>query len=142
MLNKPHHHSSSSSTTPTFLEGTKGLYQRRESPPNASRGGVPAQTFNSTPLHAQYYRHQSNPGSSTQLHSVNIAPNYNTNAFPSFFGQAPRPSASSTSLPMVASGLLVPTAAPPTFVTTTSSYVPQYTQNQVGLWNLCEQNFW
>ncbi|KAI6192207.1 hypothetical protein M3Y97_00312200 [Aphelenchoides bicaudatus] len=137
MLKKGQHH------TPTFLEGTSGIYQRCESPPNVpgtaaasttklsaptsfhipqtstGNSAQPSQTFQS-----QYYRHQSNPGSSTQLHSVN-SNNVQQSAQSTqmLWGQAPRTSASSTSLPMVASNFVGNAAQQ-------QSYIPQYTQNQ------------
>ncbi|KAI6240629.1 WW domain-containing protein [Aphelenchoides fujianensis] len=120
MLNKSHQHS-----TPTFLQGTTGLYQRRDSPPQvpgtapklanppAAASGPAATSF-----HAQYYRNKSNPGSSTQLHAVN--PNVHQQPFPSFFGDAPRPSASSTSLPLAANNSVLGL--------NNVGYLPQYTQ--------------
>ncbi|KAI6230653.1 WW domain-containing protein [Aphelenchoides fujianensis] len=119
MLNKSHQHS-----TPTFLQGTTGLYQRRDSPPqvpgtapklaNPPAASGPA----ATSFHAQYYRNKSNPGSSTQLHAVN--PNVHQQPFPSFFGDAPRPSASSTSLPLAANNSVLGL--------NNGGYLPQYTQ--------------
>ncbi|KAI6172927.1 WW domain protein [Aphelenchoides besseyi] len=123
MLNKSHQQS-----TPTFLQGTTGLYQRRNSPPLVP-GTVPkvanaqftASVGAANAFHAQYYHNKSNPGSSTQIHAVNSNTVAHQQPFPSFFGQVPRPSASSTSLPLAANNGIVG-------LNSTSACVPHYTQ--------------